>query len=412
MNSNVIQIIGGIFIFLGLVDFGASYLGHDITGVQWSAYVLGTIGYALIHFSSKFESEEENEDIEEDIKEINSETSLWNPNVTANWSILFTPIFGGLIMSSNWKMLGKKELSEKSLIWAYIGIALIIITIGISFYLISTGDIITAGIVSLGMNIAFLIYFLVWRFTVAKEQIAYVKDTLPDGYSKKSWSKPFLSILGLYAFLIAIGVLIESDSFTVQDTYSKQTQLVREYRIDSCPNYTLEQLVDSEVIISNPTWETNITEDNEIFVNISGQVSYDGKPSEILIQFLFDKNNLDFAYNAYEIDGEAQESSMTNILFQTICENMSDTTPNKETKNLEENENNEHTITATFIEGEWYEGYQMVFENNGKKIHITSGDTLSLKTGQRYKLTYEIINYKAEWGDEVSDNRLVSIDEI
>ena len=395
MNSNVMQIIGGIFILLGLIDFGASYFGHDLTGVQWSAYVAGIIGYAFIHFASKFESAEAgNENTEEEIQEINSSTDLWNPNVTANWSIIFTPIFGGFIMSNNWKTLGKEALSKKSLIWAYIGIALIVVNLASSLYLASIGDLITAGIVSGVINLTFVIYFLIWRFTVAKEQIAYFKETLTEGYTKKSWSKPMLSVLAAFILLIAIS-FAQSFPLSIPSAYSEQTKLVKNNKIGSCPNYTLEELVDSEVIISNPAWETNITEDNEVFVNITGSVSYDNKPSKILIQFLFDKNNVDFAYNAYEIDGEAQETSVVEVLFETICENM-------ETSNAPEIQGtNKTTSILTFKSGEWYNGYYMKFieEKTGIEIEILSGDTLDLIQGKQYTVTYETQTREGEGGE-------------
>lgn len=33
--------------------------------------------------------------------------ALWNPNAAANWSLLFTPLFGAYLHMLNWRSLGE-----------------------------------------------------------------------------------------------------------------------------------------------------------------------------------------------------------------------------------------------------------------------------------------------------------------
>ena len=52
--------------------------------------------------------------------------TLWNPNVAACLSILFTPIFGAWIHAKNWENLGKDKEKKWSMLFVY---GLIIVTL-------------------------------------------------------------------------------------------------------------------------------------------------------------------------------------------------------------------------------------------------------------------------------------------
>lgn len=44
---------------------------------------------------------------------------LWNPGATAALSLLFTPLFGAIVLTKNWDTLGQLEEAERSRNWAY-----------------------------------------------------------------------------------------------------------------------------------------------------------------------------------------------------------------------------------------------------------------------------------------------------
>ncbi|HSI11958.1 MAG TPA: hypothetical protein VK961_07935 [Chthoniobacter sp.] len=47
-----------------------------------------------------------------------------------------------------------------------------------------------------------------WYFSIGKKQVLYVKETWPNGYPRKSWTKPLLVAFGaLIAFLVVIFLL-------------------------------------------------------------------------------------------------------------------------------------------------------------------------------------------------------------
>ena len=115
---------------------------------------------------------------------------LWNPNVAANWSIVFTPIFGAWIHAKNWRELGDFEKAKKSMYWVY-GYAVFVLVIGFvpDFPAFS--------------SIAITVF---WYTSFAKEQINYVKSG--SFYEKKSWLKPiFLYLTGVVFFVGVITTL-------------------------------------------------------------------------------------------------------------------------------------------------------------------------------------------------------------
>ena len=119
---------------------------------------------------------------------------LWNPSAAANWSLLFSPIFGALIHRENWKALGEPTKAKNATFWA-VGAGLFILVLSL-LPLVGIED--TPGIV-------FLIYLFVWYFVSAQPQIKYVKEKFNNQYDKKGWGQPFsYGILGS----IACGVLI------------------------------------------------------------------------------------------------------------------------------------------------------------------------------------------------------------
>ncbi|MGB0769032.1 MAG: hypothetical protein ACPGYV_15145, partial [Phycisphaeraceae bacterium] len=49
---------------------------------------------------------------------------LYSPNAAANWSLLFTPIFGAYLHAKNWRAIGDADRADTNIKWMWIGIAL------------------------------------------------------------------------------------------------------------------------------------------------------------------------------------------------------------------------------------------------------------------------------------------------
>ena len=114
-------------------------------------------------------------------------SALWNPNAAINWSLLFTPILGGLLHASNWDAMGEPEKAKESRLWAWGTIPVIVVS------LFLRGDV--ARLIQIA-------YISVWYFVAAKKQAKRVKELYGTSYPRKPWGK----VLGIAAAIFA-GVL-------------------------------------------------------------------------------------------------------------------------------------------------------------------------------------------------------------
>ena len=119
--------------------------------------------------------------------------SLWNPNAAANWSLLFSPVFGAWLHAKNWSVLGDEGKAKQSMYWVYVGIAFLIFAI------------LLPEKISRSMGIG---YLFGWYFSSAKQQTKHIKEKLNNEYEKKGWAKPIgIAVASLAAFIIVAGVV-------------------------------------------------------------------------------------------------------------------------------------------------------------------------------------------------------------
>lgn len=140
--------------------------------------------------------------IQTEMPQRKKQVELWNPNATANWSLLFTPIFGSYLQMKNWQTLGKLEEAQNAKLWLFFTIGFILfINFGTPFI---WDDPEQASTMSKGLGFW---YIIIWYFAYAKKQPKYVKENLNDKYQKKSWLIPLISamvILFIAAFIIIV----------------------------------------------------------------------------------------------------------------------------------------------------------------------------------------------------------------
>jgi len=86
-----------------------------------------------------------------------------------------------------------------------------------------------------------------------------------------------------------------------------------------CPKYTVEEVVNS--FMGNPEWESFIEpdsdEDVDYYVNIKGDIAYNGSPAVGMLQ-LWVKGD-DIGIQGFEINGQLQNEDMENILLSNMC---------------------------------------------------------------------------------------------
>jgi hypothetical protein len=126
----------------------------------------------------------------------NQRPALWNPNAAAAWSLLFTPAFGAYLQASNWRTLGKPERAAANMTWAWGTLALMAVALGTLFLPDSK-------LIDRATQYAGLGTLVGWYSVEARVQAKYIKEMLPEGYTKKRWGAAlalgFASWLAIYS---------------------------------------------------------------------------------------------------------------------------------------------------------------------------------------------------------------------
>lgn len=159
---------------------------------------------------------------------------LWSPNLAAIWSLFLSPIFGAYIVSSNWEQLGEKGRASTASSWLWVGVAVYIIA------MLAIPD---------AFIVITLIWLLLWYIFSARPQSKYVKTQYNGSYKLKSWFKPILGAIALWAVtLTAYGTfLYVQDPFgdSVSQSSAGSVASMEEYKASSVGlNYRSAQLGD------------------------------------------------------------------------------------------------------------------------------------------------------------------------
>ena len=101
---------------------------------------------------------------------------LWNPNAAANWSILFSPIFGAYIHAKNWERLGQPDKAASSMNWV-VGCS-ILWGLNLIVFLATVNS--KNGPKDFA-NYASFVALLWWYFGSAKHQTKVMKEKFPVG---------------------------------------------------------------------------------------------------------------------------------------------------------------------------------------------------------------------------------------
>lgn len=118
---------------------------------------------------------------------------LWNPNAAANWSLLFTPVFGAWLNKRNWEALGEHGRAKTAAAWLVVALAAAVTVLflpqnaaaGVGFWLL-----------------------VIWYFAAGRRQAKYVHKQLGGEYVPKPWGKPIGAAIGGVAAYLVIGAVV------------------------------------------------------------------------------------------------------------------------------------------------------------------------------------------------------------
>ena len=127
--------------------------------------------------------------------------ALWNPNAAANWSLLFSPVFGAFLQMKNWEALGEPDKASASGRWAAIGVVVFVVLALASAFLPERPMDGISRAVAIGLLFA-------WYFASGRQQAAFVKARFGKDYPRRGWLKPLaLAVLAVIGFVVALGLI-------------------------------------------------------------------------------------------------------------------------------------------------------------------------------------------------------------
>jgi len=129
-----------------------------------------------------------------------------------------------------------------------------------------------------------------------------------------TWLKTTFGVLFTVAFILSASYKVYK-KFHKNTSSSKEISIVKKGSIKACPNYTVEELVNN--FMDKPKWEHIVADNGIDYVNISGIITFYGKPAKGMLQLWL--RNGDFGFQAFEIDEEPQNENMASALIIEMC---------------------------------------------------------------------------------------------
>jgi len=113
---------------------------------------------------------------------------LWNPDAAGAWSLLFTPVFGSILVRKNWKAIGDEDRARQETIWLGVSIVMLLATL-------------FTGILG-------FLYIIVWYFAWQRPQAQFIRERWGKNYPRKGWSVALLAALGIYIAVVVVLTMV------------------------------------------------------------------------------------------------------------------------------------------------------------------------------------------------------------
>lgn len=114
-------------------------------------------------------------------------------------------------------------------------------------------------------------------------------------------------------------ILIISTLFILQSCSDDPSiQRIKEGAFNNCNKASIDDLVDN--FFNYPSWTVIVTSDGSKYVNLTGEMTYDGATVDALVQFtapMYD--NASFEINAFEMNDLPQNLFMVGSLVTAMC---------------------------------------------------------------------------------------------
>lgn len=123
---------------------------------------------------------------------------IWNPNAAACWSFFFTPVFGAILLTMNWRALGEKKKASASRLWAIISLVLMLLSMIAPAV---GGDSLGVRLFTRLVGFALLI---TWYVASVRGQVRYVREHFGEAYRRRGWLVPIICAIAAFAAVIFV----------------------------------------------------------------------------------------------------------------------------------------------------------------------------------------------------------------
>ena len=128
---------------------------------------------------------------------------LWSANAAANWSLLFSPIFGAWLHMLNWRALGEKQREESAKTWLLM-MALLLVATSVGGALMPF-----SGLSALS-SLAWFALLLVWYFASARSQVKWIAQRYGSDYPRRGWAPPLLGAIVLFLANLVLNFILSN----------------------------------------------------------------------------------------------------------------------------------------------------------------------------------------------------------
>lgn len=113
---------------------------------------------------------------------IHAEPALWRPSAVAAWSLLFTPVFGSLLLMHNWHVLGQADAVRSARRWLLASMAVLALELfAAAINQRVNGNAPLAQLIGLG-------WLGLWLVAAAAPQWHLVRRRFGRRYARRGWN--------------------------------------------------------------------------------------------------------------------------------------------------------------------------------------------------------------------------------
>jgi hypothetical protein len=97
---------------------------------------------------------------------------------------------------------------------------------------------------------------------------------------------------------------------------SSEVKQVKGGVLQLCPGHTVDQMVNG--FMGAPSWESGKSSNGQVFVNVSGDITFYEKPVRAMVQFFVKGDS--FVFNAFEMNGIPSANIIAIGMMNKMCE--------------------------------------------------------------------------------------------